>query len=331
MNASRSLTVAAVLAAAISSALILPPAASASTTVVERDTKGRTITFDVRAPGADTRGYADILSGAAHGDEISSARFTIAPKSEVATFCGSSAEACYRWTLRGGELIDANIVLPPWKPAKLRQVLLHEYAHHIDASSRVQSGAKVFDGTPQWFVARNMRTRITAGSVDWLYAKGWSRAIGEIFAEDYVVLHDIAGRHRMDWLGRPSQAVLRALAADLGTVAPVSIANTRAATTAKRSHTLTLTRAGLTRRGRSRFIALPRLRATRSLTITGRLRGSRRARAIVRLRCGRRIIATRRVGKGLLKLRRKIPRGRCRLTIGAKQGAVRHKLRISIR
>ncbi|MDH3199026.1 MAG: hypothetical protein OEO21_12385 [Candidatus Krumholzibacteria bacterium] len=325
---SRLLTIAAVFAAALSSSLILAPFGSAATTVVERDTRGRTITFDVRAPGADTRGYADILSGAAHGDEISSARFTVARESEVASFCGARAEACYRWTLRGGELIDANIVIPPWQPAKLRQVLLHEYAHHIDASSRVQPGAKVFDGTPRWFAARNMSAQLAAGRVDWLYAKGWSRAIGEIFAEDYVVLHNLNGRHRIAWLKRPDRAVLQALAADLGTVSPVVIASP-GKSVVTRSHELR--RAGVTRGGRSRTIALPRLRATQRLTVTGRLRGDRRARAVIRVRCRNRVLMTVRARKGVLKLQRKIPRGRCRVTIGARKAAVRHQLRIAIR
>jgi hypothetical protein len=46
------------------------------------------------------------------------------------------------------------------------------------------------------------------------YSKGWSRSVGEVFAEDYVALH-IRSVSAIRWLPRPSASVLRALRRDI--------------------------------------------------------------------------------------------------------------------
>ena len=59
----------ATLLVALVAALALATAAGAEI-VTKADSEGRTITFDVRAPGVDVDWYAAILRAAVHGDEI---------------------------------------------------------------------------------------------------------------------------------------------------------------------------------------------------------------------------------------------------------------------
>lgn len=166
-----------------------------------RDDAGRSITFDVRAPGADVAGYAGILRTAVHGDEMQGLTVRVVPVAEVRAACRDArAAGCYTRGRNG-----AVIMIPPRPAARMKAVLLHEYGHHIDATR----------ATPRWWAARRMSWRLATGQVVRDYSRGWSRSVGEVFAEDYVSLHMSRSWRLVRWLPTPSRAVLRALRRDI--------------------------------------------------------------------------------------------------------------------
>lgn len=198
---------AAALAAGALTAVAAAPAVGALT--VARDAQGRAIRIDVRAPGADPAEYAQILRDAIHGDEISSVTVVVVPPASIGRACGSeSAGGCYG--VRRGR---ARIQVPAGSAGAVAPVLLHEYGHHID-NSRANGDIREPNGTPRWWTARAMGTRLRTGQVAFDYSRGWSHSIGEIFAEDYVQLQ-MKAAYGIRWLGPPGPAVLRAMRLDL--------------------------------------------------------------------------------------------------------------------
>ena len=194
------------VAACISLALASPAAADV---VLAQDGQGRTITFDVRAADVDTAWYASILSSAYHGDEISRVTVRIVAPTDIAGVCGSAAAACYSQRRTG-----AVIVVPAGRSEALAAIVLHEYGHHVDASTAVP-GVREPNGTPRWWAARGMPSLVESGEVARDYGLGWDRAIGEIFAEDYVQAH-MTARFRIRWLAPPAEEILGAIRQDLG-------------------------------------------------------------------------------------------------------------------
>lgn len=196
-------------AAPIALAVGVGATAPAAESAVHRvgDGRGNTITFDVDRAARDVNvtEYARILRDALHGREIRTVRIRIVPPAQISRLCGSrDAAACY-----GGNRTRGTIIVPAGSGASVRHSLLHEYAHHIDASTG-QGG----DGTPRWFSARRMNQKLSQGQVAYSYARGWSRSIGEIFAEDYVQAH-VRARFGIPWLSRPSTGVIRAIRRDI--------------------------------------------------------------------------------------------------------------------
>ncbi|MGD9694562.1 MAG: hypothetical protein AB7V42_02745 [Thermoleophilia bacterium] len=200
-------------------ALLLTAAAAPATAAIEtaHDSQGRTITFDVQAPGADVAGYAAILDRTLHGAEISSVTVTIVPQARIATECGAGAAACYRWSSRGG----AVMFVPDLPPERVGAALVHEYGHHVDNVHPHIAGAPGLDGTAGWWRARNIAALLAAGEVAWDYGKGWDRSIAEIFAEDFTATNLPQYGGLIGWLGAPPAAVQQAIRADLGD-APVT-------------------------------------------------------------------------------------------------------------
>ena len=174
------------------------PAVGAITTA--RDDQGRTITFDVRATSADVAGYAEVLRRSVHGDEIGTVTVRVVPRSRIRAHCRDArAAACY-----SGALGRGTITIPARPARAVQATLLHEYGHHVDATVR----------TPRWWSARRMGAKLRSGTVARDYSRGWSRSVGEVFAEDYVALH-MRGVYSIRWLRQPSEAVLRALQRDI--------------------------------------------------------------------------------------------------------------------
>jgi hypothetical protein len=202
------------LLAVVAALLLAAPAAAEI--VLSHDREGRTITFDVQVPNVDVEWYAELLRDLAHGDEIERVTIRIVAADDLHLFCGAGAGGCYSGGGRPG-----RIVVPAGKSAQLAHVVAHEYGHHVDFSHPV-AGVREPNGTPAWWVARDMARRLQAGEVAQSYSLGWERAVAEIFAEDYVQLH-LRSPYRIRWLAPPDAAVLEALRRDLqgAPVAPV--------------------------------------------------------------------------------------------------------------
>ncbi|MFM9017947.1 MAG: hypothetical protein ACKORG_00725 [Actinomycetota bacterium] len=174
------------------------PALGAMTTA--RDARDRPIVFDVRAKSADVAGYADVLRRSVHGDEIRTVSIRVVPRSRIRAHCRDArAVACY-----SGALGRGTITIPARPAREVQATLLHEYGHHVDATVR----------TPRWWSARRMGAKLRSGKVAMDYSRGWSRSVGEVFAEDYVALH-MRGVYSIRWLRQPSESILRALQRDI--------------------------------------------------------------------------------------------------------------------
>ena len=176
---------------------------------VRMDDAGREIHFDVRAGGVDVDWYAGHLRRAPHGDEISSVVIRIVDRRGLASICGRAARGCYG---RG------RVVVPAGRDRSTAHVLLHEYGHHLD-SRRGNAAAPEPNGTPLWWRARGMEELVRVQTVRRNYLDGWSRSIGEVFAEDYAYAA-LGGPYRIEWLRPPDAIVRRALLADLGLAEP---------------------------------------------------------------------------------------------------------------
>ena len=70
------------------------------------------------------------------------------------------------------------------------------------------------NGTPVWW-QRGMAQLLGQGQVAFDYSRGWNRAIGEIFAEDYAFVHT-GFQFSIPWLAPPDDALRNALLAELG-------------------------------------------------------------------------------------------------------------------
>jgi hypothetical protein len=193
--------------------LMLAFAANANASIiVSNDGQGRRITFDVRAATADTNWYAAILRATAHGNEISNLTIRIVPDQAIEALCGNEAAACY--THQSGR---PTIMVPVGKNTFIEGTLIHEYGHHLDASTPVP-GAPELNGTPAWWNARGIGAMFQRGEVAFDYSKGWDHSISEIFAEDYAYIHVGPSYHygMQGWLKPPDDALKATMFAELG-------------------------------------------------------------------------------------------------------------------
>ena len=190
-------------------------AAARAEVIVARDNAGRPMTFDVRVDGTDVEWYASVLRAAVHGDEIASVTIRIVDEDDVTSLCGASAAACYG--RRGGGQV---IVVPSGRSERLAVIVLHEYGHHVDRAWPV-SGVREPNGTPGWFSARGVEQLLLTRMVTFDYGLGWSRSIGEIFAEDYAFAHR-PGFFAIPWLPQPTEPLRTALLTELAGGVPTS-------------------------------------------------------------------------------------------------------------
>jgi len=186
------------------------PFGAVAAPVTVHDDVGRAFMVDAQVDGANVAQYVSVLSGAVHGDEIRDLTVRIVPAASIRERCRDArAVACYERSGTG----DGVITIGPALTAAQRGNLLHEYGHHIDFAYGNGSLADS-NGTPRWWRARGMRTLVRSGAVSPTAAHGWSRSIGEIFAEDYMAMNG-GGRSSISWLRQPSAAVRAALRADI--------------------------------------------------------------------------------------------------------------------
>jgi hypothetical protein len=243
--------------------------------IVLEDADGRPITFDVRAPSVNPEWHARLLRRAAHGNEISRLTIRIVSRDELGATCGRHAGGCYRSERRQGLM-----VIPAGSGAVAAHTLLHEYAHHLDRWRGV-AGVPEPNGTAHWWHARGMSRLSEEGRVTDDYAFGWDRAIGEIFAEDYVRLH-LELPYKIGWLPPPDESVRAALAEDVPAVPEVAAA----------PPPLVLIRNGVLRGSGAQTVSFGLLGPDRRVTLVTRLVAGSEGR--LTLRCAGRVV-TRRV------------------------------------
>jgi hypothetical protein len=177
--------------------------------VLLRDGQGRTIRFDVRTVSVDPGWYAGFLRRAAHGDEIEDVTIRIVDWDGLRQRCGPAAAGCYK--RRSGQGL---LVVPAGSSRGIAHTLVHEYGHHVDASNR-HGGLEEPNGTQHWWRVRGLSRLVELNSVARTYAKGWSRSIAEIFAEDYAYVN-VGRPFNIPWLKPPGPVVEQAIRADLG-------------------------------------------------------------------------------------------------------------------
>jgi hypothetical protein len=193
--------------------LTLALAAAASGAIVtSSDLQGRRITFDVRATAVDTDWYADVLRATAHGSEISDVTIRIVPDVSIETLCGAEAAACYTRSLG-----RPTIMIPAGKNQFIEGTLIHEYGHHLDASTP-NPGIPELNGIPVWWADRGLAALAASHQVAWDYSLGWDHSVGEMFAEDYAYIHvGPSYRYGIRWLTPPDDHLKADMFAALGT------------------------------------------------------------------------------------------------------------------
>src|SRR3954468_6233311 len=199
--------------------LTLAFAASAGAAIVtSTDLQGRRITFDVRATAVDTDWYAAVLRATSHGNEIRNVTIRIVPDQSIESLCGSAAAACY--TGIGG---PPTIIVPAGKNQFIEGTLIHEYGHHIDASTPV-SGVPELNGIPAWWADRAMASRYASRHGAYDYSLGGAHSIAEIFAEVYAYTHvGPSYRYAITWLTPPDDALKADMFAALGGPPPAAL------------------------------------------------------------------------------------------------------------
>jgi hypothetical protein len=192
--------------------LTLAVAAGASAEIVTTaDLQGRPITLDVRAKGVDTNWYADVLRATAHGNEISNVTIRIVPDQQIDGLCGTEAAACY--THVGSR---PTIMIPAGKSLNIEGTLIHEYGHHIDASTP-NPGIPELNGIPVWWQDRGMAALFASHQVAFDYSLGWAHSVPEIFADDYAYIHVGPSYHYgITWLSPPDDKLKADMFAALG-------------------------------------------------------------------------------------------------------------------
>jgi hypothetical protein len=255
--------------------------------VTARDDAGRAITFDVQASSVDVDWYAGLLRAAAHGNEVSTVTIRIVPGERVSALCGEAASACYTRTRAGG-----LIVVPAGKDLRVAATFLHEYGHHLDRSWSV-AGVPELNGTPVWWQARGMAQLLSEGRVAFDYSRGWSRSIGEIFAEDYAWIH-VPFQYSIPWLSPPDATLKSALLAELGGQPTSTIPETPAA------GPLVITRSGTLAARATRTIPFGLLGPGRRVTFTATVNRATRAgvRARAEVVCNGTRVAVQTFGRG---------------------------------
>jgi hypothetical protein len=268
--------------------LTLAVAAGASAAIVTTaDLQGRPITFDVRAANVDTNWYADVLRATAHGNEIGDVTIRIVPDQQIEGLCGSEAAACY--THVGSR---PTIMIPAGKNQFIEGTLIHEYGHHIDASTP-NPGIPELNGIPVWWQDRGMAALFASHQVAFDYSLGWAHSVAEIFADDYAYIHVGPTYHYgITWLSPPDDKLKADMFAALG--------NPPEALPAAPNTPLVVNRVGTLTPHDTKSVPFGLLGPGRRVTLKATV--SRAARKGVRARiqvvCNGTVAGTRTIGKG---------------------------------
>jgi hypothetical protein len=130
--------------------------------------------------------WAQFFGTLVHGRELGTLTLSLEPQPEVELHCGAGALACYR---RGAQTIYASPDDQPNEPSA-RDVLIHEYGHHV-SNNRSDAPWDAEDyGTKRWATYERVCVRAENGTAfPGDEAGGYALNPGEAFAEAYRVLN----------------------------------------------------------------------------------------------------------------------------------------------
>jgi hypothetical protein len=174
--------------------------------------------------------WADFVASMPHGPELSTVTIYFTTPTQIGSFCGSKALACYSpeddiIVTTGDDVADR---------ATAQSVLAHEYGHHI-ANSRSNAPWSAEDyGTKRWATYENVCSK----SRDQQLFPGdegdhYKLNSGEVFAESYrVYVEQKLGLPTSPWLAvdnslQPDETALGLLAEDVATPWTGTTATTR--------------------------------------------------------------------------------------------------------
>jgi hypothetical protein len=164
------------------------------------------------------QGWAEYLASLVHGPELARVSLRLGPFAQVQRLCGLGASGCY--APADGRIVAAAVGIPDGPTA--REVVAHEYGHHI-AASRINPPWKALTwGTKRWATyvgvcAKTAAHRLFPGDERHNYRVN----PGEGFAEAFRVLNELrAGVLGPAWtavdpLLDPDATALRLLEADV--------------------------------------------------------------------------------------------------------------------
>ena len=177
--------------AAVALALLLPASALAwGGTYPTGDSLGTSVRIEVSDsyPVDQTlpQSWATFLGTLVHGPELASLTLVLAPIDEVGHVCGAAALACYdprTATIEASP--DDQLDEPP-----AREVVTHEYGHHL-ANNRDDAPWAAEDyGTKRWATYERICSRVQAGTASpGDEGAAYAHNPGEAFAEAYRVLN----------------------------------------------------------------------------------------------------------------------------------------------
>jgi hypothetical protein len=172
-------------------ALALPASALAwGGSYATGDTRGSSVTIQVADSYTQDQvvpqDWASFLGTLVHGPEISKLTLNLLPEDSVQAICGRQALACYDPNAETIYLSPEDQLDEP--PAK--EVLIHEYGHHIANNSVDAPWTALNYGTKRWSSYQNICAKAASG----LASPGdegshYFQNSGEAFAESYRVLN----------------------------------------------------------------------------------------------------------------------------------------------
>jgi hypothetical protein len=132
--------------------------------------------------------WADFFASLLHGSELSLLNAYLMPLSEVQSYCGQSALACYSPR-------NSTLVAPgdnPGLDVSAEAVVAHEYGHHVAEHRDNQPWDAIDYGTKRWASYVQVCARTTSGELHpgAETQSDYATNPGEAFAETYRVLNE---------------------------------------------------------------------------------------------------------------------------------------------
>ncbi|HEX8159676.1 MAG TPA: hypothetical protein VF526_20020 [Solirubrobacteraceae bacterium] len=184
-----------VLAAVIAGLLSCPAAAAPRVTV---------------AGGGDPAPWIALLNGLVHGAELSTVALVIATPAQAQARCGG-AESCY--DPETGTIVAADRAPRGYS---VREMVAHEYGHHIAATQRNDPWDSYDWGTKRWASYEDVCASVAAGRLfPGDQGAHYGQNPGEAFADAYRILNGGAGPSPFDSSLAPDKTSLQLLREDI--------------------------------------------------------------------------------------------------------------------